>query len=171
MSAVKHWVWDLERGGFWLPLTEQNFYPDVVAELNDGPILALEHKAEVYATNDDSKEKCTVGALWEETSNDKALFLMTVKEKDMLGLYQQIEAKIVGKGTMLMAIPDYQSLMLPVLVAAGRDREVSIRNIFRSFADDLDLTTEERAALLPSGPQTIFANRLAWAKTYLTEAG
>ena len=67
--------------GFWLPLAKAKFYPDFVAELTDGRILVVEHKGKVYATNDDSKEKCNVGDLWEEKSEGKALFLMTVVEK------------------------------------------------------------------------------------------
>ena len=85
-GKVKHWVRNLERRGFWLPLAKGNFYPDFVAELTDGRILALEHKGKVYATNDDSKEKSCVGGLWEQASNGKALFLMTVVEKGKAGL-------------------------------------------------------------------------------------
>ena len=53
-----------------------------MAELTDGRILVVEHKGKVYATNDDSKEKCNVGDLWEEKSDGKALFLMTVVERE-----------------------------------------------------------------------------------------
>lgn len=69
-----------------------------------------------------------------------------------------------------MAIPDYQTLMLPVLrfAAAG---EVSIRECINQLARDFKLTDEERAELLPSGKQTIFANRVHWAKTYMVKAG
>lgn len=91
---VKHWVRNLDRRGFWLPLAERKFYPDFVAELNDGRTLVVEHKGEVYATNDDSKEKCNIGALWEEKSDGKALFLMTVVEKGKKTLFDQIAAKI-----------------------------------------------------------------------------
>ena len=62
-GKVKHWVRNLDRRGFWLPLAKRKFYPDFVAELTDGRILALEHKGKVYATNDDSKEKCSIGEL------------------------------------------------------------------------------------------------------------
>jgi type III restriction enzyme len=75
-------------------LAKAKFYPDFVAELTDGRILVLEHKGKVYATNDDSKEKCNVGDLWEEKSNGKALFLMTVIEKGKAGLLEQITEKI-----------------------------------------------------------------------------
>jgi type III restriction enzyme len=91
---VKHWVRNLERRGFGLPLAQRKFYPDFVAELIDGRFLALEHKGRVYATNDDSKEKCNVGDLWEQKSVGRALFLMTVFEKDKPSLFDQIAAKI-----------------------------------------------------------------------------
>jgi len=93
-GKVKHWVRNLERRGFWLPLATRKFYPDFVAELTDGRTLALEHKGEVYATNDDSKEKCNVGDLWEESSNGKAIYLMTVDEKGKPSLFDQIATKI-----------------------------------------------------------------------------
>jgi type III restriction enzyme len=93
-GKVKHWVRNLERRGFWLPLAKSKFYPDFVAELTDGRLLVLEHKGKVYATNDDSKEKCNVGELWEEKSNGKAIYLMTVLEKGKPSLFEQIAAKI-----------------------------------------------------------------------------
>lgn len=85
---------NLDRRGFWLPLAASTFYPDFVAELGDGRLLVVEHKGGIYATNDDSKEKCTVGALWEEKSGGKALFLMTVVEKGKQTLFEQIATKI-----------------------------------------------------------------------------
>lgn len=93
-DSVKHWVRNLDRRGFSLPLANRNFYPDFVAELTDGHTLVVEHKGEVYATNDDSKEKCNVGDLWEEKSDGKALFLMTVIEKGKPGLSEQLARKI-----------------------------------------------------------------------------
>src|SRR4051794_4896774 len=69
-----------------------------------------------------------------------------------------------------MPVPDYQSLMLHVLsVAAGG--EVRIGDAVERLANQLGLTAEERAELLPSGKQTLFANRVHWAKTYLGKAG
>lgn len=93
-DKVKHWVRNLERRQFSIPLARSNFYPDFVAELTDGRILVVEHKGEVYVTNDDSKEKCNVGALWEEKSGGKALFLMTVVGKGTPSLFDQIAAKL-----------------------------------------------------------------------------
>ena len=75
-------------------MANSKFYPDFVAELTDGRTLVVEHKGEVYATNDDSKEKCNIGALWEEKSNGRALFLMTVIEKGKPTPFQQLEQKV-----------------------------------------------------------------------------
>jgi restriction endonuclease Mrr len=69
-----------------------------------------------------------------------------------------------------MPIPDYQSLMLPVL-SASLDGEIRIGDVVERLAEKLSLTPEERSQLLPSGKQTVFANRVHWAKTYLGKAG
>jgi restriction system protein len=68
-----------------------------------------------------------------------------------------------------MSIPDYQSLMLPVLVASSKG-EVRIGPLVDDLADQLGLSSEERSELLPSGRQTIFSNRVRWAKSYLSKA-
>lgn len=67
-------------------------------------------------------------------------------------------------------IPDYQSLMRPVLVCAAAG-ETRIGDTVDRLADQLALTPDERAELLPSGKQTRFANRVNWAKAYLSKAG
>lgn len=69
-----------------------------------------------------------------------------------------------------MAIPDYQTLMLPVLNVAANG-EVRIGDVTDRLAQTLALTPDERAQLLPSGKQTLFGNRVHWAKTYLAKAG
>lgn len=69
-----------------------------------------------------------------------------------------------------MSLPDYQSLMLPVLRAAS-NCEVRIGDVVEILADDLNLTPDDRHRLLPSGKQSLFANRVHWAKTYLNKAG
>ncbi len=69
-----------------------------------------------------------------------------------------------------MSIPDYQSLTLPVL-SASLEGEIRIGDLVERLAEKLVLTPEERAELLPSGKQTVFSNRVHWAKTYLSKAG
>lgn len=69
-----------------------------------------------------------------------------------------------------MSIPDFQTLMLPVLRSADKD-EVKISDVVEQLATEFQLSSEERAQLLPSGRQTTFANRVHWAKSYLGKAG
>lgn len=68
------------------------------------------------------------------------------------------------------SVPDFQSLMLPVLLAASHG-EQRIGALVQQMADDLGLSEEARAALLPSGKQTVLSNRVHWAKTFLSKAG
>ncbi len=70
-----------------------------------------------------------------------------------------------------MAIPDYQTLMLPVLKVAGDGQEHRIGDAVNQLARDFGLTEEEQQQILPSGKQATFANRVGWAKTYLVQAG
>ena len=69
-----------------------------------------------------------------------------------------------------MAIPDFQSLMLPVLKASASG-EVKISDVVASLGKQLSLSEEELSELLPSGKQSTFANRVNWAKSYLGKAG
>jgi restriction system protein len=69
-----------------------------------------------------------------------------------------------------MPVPDYQSLMLPVLKAASKG-EVRFSDAVQKLAEALDIPEEDLEELLPSGQQTVFANRVGWAKTYLKKAG
>lgn len=69
-----------------------------------------------------------------------------------------------------MAIPDFQTLMLPVLRASASG-EVKISDVVTLLGKQLELSEEELSELLPSGKQTTFANRVNWAKSYLGKAG
>lgn len=70
-----------------------------------------------------------------------------------------------------MAIPDFQSIMLPLLehLADGKVKPNHETSDFLS--KEFHLTTEELAQLLPSGQQSVFTNRIAWAKAHLKNAG
>lgn len=71
-----------------------------------------------------------------------------------------------------MTVPDYQTLMLPLLQhAAKKSSETQIGAIVDDIARDLKLSDEDLASLIPSGGQTLLMNRLHWAKSYLQRAG
>lgn len=70
-----------------------------------------------------------------------------------------------------MAIPDYQTIMFPLLKQIADGEVYTARNLKDVLAEVFELTDEEKNHLLPSGGQTTFHNRLAWAKTYLQYAG
>ena len=69
-----------------------------------------------------------------------------------------------------MAIPDYQTIMLPLLRFLGDQQEHSTREAIDFLANQFNLTPEERRELLPSGQQAIFNNRVGWARTYMKKA-
>jgi restriction system protein len=69
-----------------------------------------------------------------------------------------------------MAIPDYQTCMLPFLRHLSDGAEHTLRDAEESLATHFQLTAAERAELLPSGQQGIFKNRIGWARTYLKKA-
>jgi restriction system protein len=70
-----------------------------------------------------------------------------------------------------MAIPDYQTVMLPLLNTVSDGKPHRIRDMFRPVCEHFDLTDEERQRLLPSGKMTVIRNRVHWAKLYLVRAG
>lgn len=70
-----------------------------------------------------------------------------------------------------MPIPDYQTLMLPLLRLAADGEEHRFRDVVEELATEFQLTDEERNALLPSGTAPLFDNRVGWARTYLKQAG
>lgn len=69
-----------------------------------------------------------------------------------------------------MAVPDYQSLMLPVLRLAA-EGDWRVPKAAERIADQLGLTEEEREDILPSGRQRVLHNRIHWAKFYMGKAG
>jgi type III restriction enzyme len=79
LPEVKTWVRNLERRphhSFWLQTSTDRFYPDFVCLLNDGRYLAVEYKGVDRWSNDDSREKRTIGEVWEKRSNGLCLFVM-----------------------------------------------------------------------------------------------
>lgn len=70
-----------------------------------------------------------------------------------------------------MPIPDYQTLMLPVMQLAADNAEHKFSEAVQSLAIKFSLSDEELTELLPSGTQAVFSNRVGWAKSYLKQAG
>lgn len=70
-----------------------------------------------------------------------------------------------------MAIPDFQSVMLPLMRLCADGKEHAISETTDTLAEQFKLTDDERKALLPSGLQEVFRNRVAWAKSHLKMAG
>lgn len=70
-----------------------------------------------------------------------------------------------------MAVPDFQSCLLPVLHFAGDGAEHSVADAREALAKHFNLTEGERNEILPSGRQRRFDNRVAWARVYLERAG
>jgi Restriction endonuclease len=69
-----------------------------------------------------------------------------------------------------MAIPDFQTFMLPVLLAVKDGKEHSVQEIYSQIASSFNLTNDELNQKLPSGLQSTFDNRVSWAKSYLKKA-
>ncbi len=69
-----------------------------------------------------------------------------------------------------MVVPDFQSVMLPLLELAGDGQEHVVAEAVDRLAEHFNLSDEDRREMLPSGAQRRFDNRVAWARTYLKQA-
>ena len=69
-----------------------------------------------------------------------------------------------------MPVPDFQSMMLPALRVLGSQSPRTTVEVRQALAADFNLSESDLAELLPSGRQTTFANRVAWAYSYLKQA-
>lgn len=70
-----------------------------------------------------------------------------------------------------MAIPDYQTLMLPLLKLLANGQELHFGSLVNVLSDEFNLSDDERKQLLPSGQMTTIKSRSGWARTYLKKAG
>jgi type III restriction enzyme len=83
-TNVKRWIRNLvheSAGGFSLPLSPGRFFPDFIAELNDGRIAIVEYKGPHIANDPKELHKATVGELWAARSGGKCVFVRVV-DKD-----------------------------------------------------------------------------------------
>ncbi|HDZ62399.1 MAG TPA: restriction endonuclease [Nitrospirae bacterium] len=70
-----------------------------------------------------------------------------------------------------MMIPKYEEIMLPLLKYLSDGKEHGLSETHDALAEQFKLTNEELRELLPSGKQTVFRNRVGWARTYMKKAG
>ena len=71
-----------------------------------------------------------------------------------------------------MAVPDYQSIMLPLLRFAGNKKdETSTGEAVDILTKEFGLSDADLKEMLPSGIQSTFVNRVGWASTYMKKAG
>ena len=91
---IKHWVRNLDTApcGFALPTSKGRFFPDFVAELNDGRVAVLEYKGAHLVNDPYEIEKRQVGELWAALSGGKGLFGQIVLQKAGLDVQKQLNA-------------------------------------------------------------------------------
>lgn len=70
-----------------------------------------------------------------------------------------------------MAVPDFQTLMRPVLESAADQEEHRFSQLVQAMILRFELSDAERQVTIPSGKQLLITNRTGWAKSYLTMAG
>ena len=93
-------------------------------------------------------------------------FYITPIGKKLVSVQGELSKESMAFG----AIPDYKTIMLPLLTFAGDGQEHSFKEAVGSLADEFGLSEAERKELLASG-QTVFNNRVGWANTYMKKAG
>ncbi|HCM1078082.1 TPA: DEAD/DEAH box helicase family protein [Vibrio parahaemolyticus] len=100
-NLVKHWVRNLDRRGdasFRLPKPDGTyFYPDFIAELENGRFAVIEYKGEPYKTNNDSAVKRQVGELWASKNSDCIFAMIYAEDECGQGIDQQIQKALNSK--------------------------------------------------------------------------
>lgn len=70
-----------------------------------------------------------------------------------------------------MAIPKYNEFMPTIITCLSDGNRHTTKELITFCANAFQLTEEERQRRLPTGRQSVLANRVGWAKTYLKKAG
>ena len=98
LTEVTFWIRNVARHpeSFWLPTAPGKFYPDFVAQLEDGRLFVVEYKGAHIADGPDTAEKRTIGALWERTSECRGLFIITDRMVDRKDVRGQLMQKMGG---------------------------------------------------------------------------
>jgi len=81
-----------------------------------------------------------------------------------------VKGVILGGGGG-MAIPDFETIMLPLLKFLSDGKEHAKRDVVGILAKQFNLNENELMQLQPSGRNPVFDNRVAWARAYLNKAG
>ena len=104
LPQVKFWVRNVARhpASFWLPTATDKFYPDFVAQLEDGRLLVVEYKGARDADSPDTTEKRAIGELWQRTSNGKGVFVLVEKSVNGKDMRQQLQDGIGSKSNPLL---------------------------------------------------------------------
>jgi len=69
-----------------------------------------------------------------------------------------------------LAVPDFQSFFLPLLRYSSDGQTHSTKDAYAAMAEHFSLSVEDLQEMLPSGKQTTYKNRVAWARVYLSKA-
>lgn len=99
------------------------------------------------------------------------VFDIVCKESIGISFKPQIITTFANKYVTYGMIPDFQSIMLPFLKKLEDKQEHSLRDIIESLSNEFNLIEDERKELLSSGNQSVFDNRVGWARTHLRKAG
>ncbi len=92
LPSVKFWVCNVSRhpASFWLPTATDKFYPDFVAQLEDGRLLVVEYKGAHMADSVDTAEKRTICELWQRASNAQGIFVLVEQSVNGRDMHQQL---------------------------------------------------------------------------------
>ena len=99
LPRLRYWIRNVARdpASFSLPTATDRFYPDFVAQLDDGRLLVVEYKGARDADAPDTREKRTIGELWERMSDGQGLFLVAEKAVDGKDVRRQLMDKIAAR--------------------------------------------------------------------------
>ena len=92
LPGLKYWIRNVARdpASFWLPTAAGKFYPDFIAQLEDGCQLVIEYKGAHIAEGSDTAEKRTIGELWQRRSKGRAVFIVVEKNINGRDMRQQL---------------------------------------------------------------------------------
>jgi type III restriction enzyme len=95
-AQVKHWVRNLDRApaGFWLTTSKGRFFPDFIAELNDGRVAVIEYKGAHLVNDPYEIEKRLIGELWAKTSKGRCIFGWITSQRNGLSVSEQLDATL-----------------------------------------------------------------------------